>query len=101
MIIPYNQVLILGVILFLLGLSCLLTRRNLIMTLIGVEIMMNAAAIVFVAGALRWQQLEGQAFVIFIIGIAAAEVAVGLALIVGAYLRSGSVDPDRLDSLKW
>jgi NADH-quinone oxidoreductase subunit K len=94
MIVSFNHVLILAVILFLLGLSCLLTRRNLIMTLIGVEIMMNAAALLFVAGALRWQQLEGQAFVIFIFAVAAAEVSVGLVLIVGAYLRSGSVDPD-------
>jgi NADH-quinone oxidoreductase subunit K len=101
MIVPYNQVLILAAIIFLLGLVCLLTRRNLIMTLIGVEIMMNAAAILFVAGALRWQQLEGQAFVLFIIGVAATEVSVGLALIVGAYLRSGSVDPDHLNVLKW
>jgi NADH-quinone oxidoreductase subunit K len=101
MIVPFNHVLILAIILFLLGLSCLLTRRNLIMTLIGVEIMMNAAALLFVAGALRWQQLEGQAFVIFIFAVAAAEVSVGLTLIVGAYLRSGSLDPDGYSRLKW
>ena len=101
MIVPYGQVLILTVILFSLGLACLLTRRNLIMTLIGVEIMMNAAALLFAAGALRWGRLEGQAFVIFIIGVSAAEVAVGLALIIGAYRRSGSVDPDRFTHLKW
>ena len=101
MIVPFNHVLILAVILFLLGLSCLLTRRNLIMTLIGVEIMMNAAALLFVAGALRWRQLEGQTFVIFIFAVAAAEVSVGLTLIVGAYLRSGSVDPDGYSRLKW
>ncbi len=101
MIVPYSHVILFASILFSLGLLCLLTRRNLIMTLIGVEIMMNAAAILFVAGALRWQQLDGQAFVIFIIGVAAAEVSVGLALIVGAYLRSGTVDPDVYDVLKW
>ena len=101
MIVPYSHVILLASILFSLGLLCLLTRRNLIMTLIGVEIMMNAAAILFAAGALRWQQLDGQAFVIFIIGVAAAEVSVGLALIVGAYLRSRTVDPDAYDVLKW
>ena len=99
MIVPYNHVLVLATILFVMGLICLLTRRNLIMTLIGIEIMMNAAAIVFVAGALRWQQLEGQAFVLFIIGVAATEVSVGLTLIVGAYRRSGSVDPDHFTIL--
>ncbi len=101
MIVPYNQVLILAVAIFLLGLVCLLTRRNLVMTLIGIEIMMNGAAILFVAGALRWQQLEGQAFVLFIIGVAATEVSVGLALIVRAYRRSGSVDTDHFNILKW
>ena len=101
MIVPYNHVLILSAIIFLMGLICLLTRRNLIMTLIGVEIMMNSAAILFVAASLRWQQLEGQTFVLFIIAVAATEVSVGLALIVGAYLRSGSVDPDNYNYLKW
>ncbi len=99
MIVPYNHVLVLGAILFVMGLACLLTQRNLIMTLVGVEVMMNAAAIVFVAGALRWHQLEGQAFVLFIIGVAAAEVSVGLTLIVGAYRRNGSVDPDHFNIL--
>jgi NADH-quinone oxidoreductase subunit K len=65
-----------------------------------VEIMMNGAAILFVGGSLRWQQLEGQAFVLFIIGIAAAEVSVGLALIMAAYRHRGTVDPDRFDILK-
>lgn len=101
MIVPYSHVLILATVIFLLGLVCLLTRRNLIMTLIGVEIMMNAAAILFVTASLRWQQLEGQAFVLFIIGVAGAEVSVGLALIVGAYLHSGTVDPDSYKFLKW
>ncbi|MGC1403231.1 MAG: NADH-quinone oxidoreductase subunit NuoK [Thermodesulfobacteriota bacterium] len=101
MIVPYSHVLILSAIIFLMGLICLLTRRNLIMTLIGVEIMMNSAAILFVAASLRWQQLEGQTFVLFIIAVAATEVSVGLALIVGAYFRRGSVDPDNYNYLKW
>jgi NADH-quinone oxidoreductase subunit K len=101
MIVPFGQVIILSALLFLLGLICLLTRRNLIMTLIGVEIMMNAASVLFVAAGLKFRHLEGQAFVIFIIAVAAAEVSVGLALIVGAWLRSRSIDPDGLDFLKW
>ena len=100
MIVPYSHVLILAAALFSIGLACLLTRRNLIMTLIGVEVMMNAAALLLVAGALRWQQMSGQAFVLFIIAVAAAEVSVGLALVVGAYLHSGSVDPDHYHTLK-
>ncbi len=101
MIVPYGHVQLLAGIVFFMGLVCILARRNLIMTLIGVEIMMNAAAIAFLAAALRWQQLEGQAFVLFIIVVAAAEVSVGLALIVSAYRRTGSVDPDAYNILKW
>ncbi len=101
MIVPYGHVQFLAGIVFFMGLVCILARRNLIMTLIGVEIMMNAAAIAFLAAALRWQQLEGQAFVLFIIAVAAAEVSVGLALIVSAYRRTGSVDPDAYNILKW
>lgn len=101
MIVPFGQVFILAALLFLLGLICLLARRNLIMTLVGIEIMMNGGAILFLAASLRWGQLEGQAFVLFIIAVAATEVSVGLVLIVGAYLRRGSVDPDRYDLLKW
>ena len=100
MMVPYSHVLILASAVFVLGLACLLTRRNLIMALMGVEIMMNGAAILFVAGALNRQQLEGQAFVLFVMAIAAAEVSVGLALILAAYRQSGTVDSDRFRILK-
>ena len=101
MIVPYGHVLILCGILFSLGLICAIIRRNLIMMLIGVEIMLNAAAILFVAGSLRWHQLEGHVFVLFIMAVAAAEVSLGLALIVYAYRRTDSVDPDTYSVLKW
>ena len=93
--------LILAAAVFCLGLVCLLTRRNLIMTLIGVEIMMNGAAILSLACSLRWRRVEGQAFVLFIIGVAATEVSVGLALVLAVYRSKGSVDPDRFAFLKW
>ncbi len=94
--VPFGHVLILAGSLFLLGLFCAVTRRNLIMILLGVEIMLNATAIVFVGGSLLWQQMEGQAVTLFILAIAAAEVSVGLALIVSIYRRTGSVDPHQL-----
>jgi len=100
MIVPLGHVLLLAGLLFSMGLICILVHRNLIMTLIGVEIMMNAAAIVFVAAALRWQLMQGQAFVIFILALAAAEVSVGLAMAVSVYRRTGSIDPDHYDILK-
>jgi NADH-quinone oxidoreductase subunit K len=100
-IVPYGHVLLLAGILFVLGLVCAVARRNLVMVLLGVEIMLNAAGIAFVGAALRWQQLEGQIFVLFIMTIAAAEVSVGLALIVRAYRRTGSIDQNTYDLLKW
>ena len=100
MIVPLGQVLLLAGLIFSMGLICILIHRNLIMTLVGVEVMMNAAAIVFVAAALRWQLMQGQAFVIFILALAAAEVSLGLALAVSVYRRTGSIDPDHYDILK-
>ena len=94
MIVPLNHVLLLSAVLFGLGMFCTLARRNLIMMLLGIEIMLNAAAVAFVGAALHWQQMEGQAIVIFIMAIAATEVSIGLAAILVAYRRSGSVDPD-------
>ena len=93
MIVPINHVLLLSGLLFALGLFATLARRNLIMMLLGIEIMLNAAAVAFVGASLHWQQMEGQAMVIFILAVAATEVAVGLAAIIGIYRRSGSVDP--------
>jgi len=101
MIVPLGHVFTLAGLVFCMGLVCLVARRNLIMTLVGVEVMMNAAAIAFVAGALRWQLMEGQAFMLFILAMAAAEVSVGLALIVGVFRLTGSLDPDRYDILRW
>jgi len=101
MIVPYGHVIVLAGMIFAVGLVCMAARRNLIMLLVGVEIMMNGAAIAFVGAALRWQLLTGQVFVLFLIGVAAAEVSVGLVLIVAAYGKTGSLDPDAYNILKW
>jgi NADH-quinone oxidoreductase subunit K len=98
--IPFGYVLALAGIVVVLGMICTVARRNLIMMLLGVEVMLNGAAIAFIAAALRWQQLEGQAFVLFIIAIAAAEVSLGLALIVYLYHRTGSLNPEDYRVLK-
>ncbi len=100
MIVPYGNVLLLAGILFLMGAACAAARRNLLMILIGVEIMLNAAGIAFVGASLKWQRLDGQAFVLFILAVAAAEVAVGLALIVHLQRRTGSVDADRYNGMR-
>ena len=93
MIVPYSHVLALAGIVFLLGMVCTVTRRNLIMVLLGLEIMLNAGALALVGASLRWMSMDGQALALFIVVVAAAEVSVGLALIVCVYRRTGSVDP--------
>ena len=93
MIVPLGHLIVLSTLLFALGLFATLARRNLIMMLLGIEIMLNAGALTFVGAALRWGQMEGQAVVIFILAIAATEVAVGLAAIIGYYRYTGSIDP--------
>jgi NADH-quinone oxidoreductase subunit K len=100
MIVPYGYVLMLAGILFLMGAACAMARRNLIMILIGVEIMLNAAGIAFVAASLRWAALAGQGFVLFIMAVAASEVAVGLALIIYVRRRTGTVNADEYNMLK-
>lgn len=100
MIVPFNHVLVLAGLLFMLGIFCVVVRRSLIMILLGVEVMLNAAAIILVGASLLWQNLDGQAIVLFVFAIAAAEVSVGLAFIVWAYRRTGSVDPENYNILK-
>jgi len=99
-IVPFSHVLFLAILLFILGAACAVARRNLIMILIGVEIMLNAAGLAFIGASLKWQQLDGQAFVIFILTVAASEVAVGLALVLYSYRHTGSVDANRYNLLK-
>ena len=101
MIVPFGHVFFLAGLVFAMGLFCIVAHRTLIMTLIGVEVMMNAAAIAFVAASLRWHLMEGQAFVLFILAVSAAEISLGLALVVSLYRRTGSIDPDHYDILKW
>jgi NADH-quinone oxidoreductase subunit K len=100
MIVPFGHVLFLAGVLFLLGIFCAVVRRNLIMILLGVEIMLNAVSVAFVGAALRWHHLEGQVFVLFILAVAATEVSVGLSLIIYAYRRTGSFDPGAYNILK-
>jgi NADH-quinone oxidoreductase subunit K len=100
MIVRFGYVLLLAGLLFLLGAFCALTRRDLIMIVLGVEVMLNASAIAFVGAALHWGQLEGQAFVLFALTVAAVEISIGLALVVYAFLRKGSFDPSRFNLLE-
>jgi NADH-quinone oxidoreductase subunit K len=76
----------------------MVARRNLIMMLLGLEILLNASSIAFVGASLRWHHMDGQAMALFIMAVAAAEVSVGLALIMALFRGTGSVDPEALET---
>jgi NADH-quinone oxidoreductase subunit K len=100
MIVPFTHVLILAGLLFAMGLACLLAwRSNLIMMLIGIEVMLNAAILAFVGGSAFWGNVDGQIFSLFIIAMTSAEVSLALALVVYLHRRSRSVDSDRFTTL--
>jgi NADH-quinone oxidoreductase subunit K len=98
--IPMQHVLFLAVTLFTLGLIGLLTRRNLIFTLMSVEIMLNASGLAFVAGSYQWGQPDGQVMFIFILAMAAAEVSVGLALLLQFHRREPTLDSDTASEMR-
>lgn len=98
--VPLEHVLALASILFALGLVGLLVRRNLLFLLISVEIMLNAAGLGFVAAGAHWGQADGQVFFLFVLTMAAAEVAVGLALVLQLERRLGTLDADVVSRLK-
>lgn len=92
--------LILAGVLFTLGMMGVLVRRNIIFMLMSVEIMLNAAGLAFLVAGSRWMQSDGQVMFLFILSMAAAEVAVGLALIVQIYHRHKTLDADVASSMK-
>ena len=100
---PLHHYLLLAALLFSIGLAGALTRSNAILVLIGIELMLNAANLNFIA---FWrygphpEALSGVMFVIFSIGIAAAEAAVGLALIIAIYRHFKTTNLDQIDSMK-
>jgi len=97
---PVNYYLGLAIILFTLGALGVLIRRNAIVIFMSIELMLNAANLAFVAYARYWQSMNGQIFVFFIMTVAAAEVAIGLALIVTIFRTKASIDVDQISTLK-
>lgn len=92
--------LLLAGLLFVLGLIGILVRRNLIFILLSLEIMLNAAGLAFIVAGARWASTDGQVMFIFILAVAAAEVAVGLALILQHYRRYGTLDADLANKMR-
>lgn len=97
---PVNYYLGLAIILFIIGALGVLIRHNAIVIFMSIELMLNAANLAFVAFARFWQSMNGQVFVFFIMTVAAAEVAIGLALIVTIFKTKASIDVDQISTLK-
>ncbi len=97
---PVTYYIALSAVLFILGAVGVLIRRNLIVIFMSVELMLNAANLAFVAFARYYQSMNGQVFVFFIMAVAAAEVAVGLSLIVAIYRSRHTIDVDEMSEMK-
>ena len=98
--IPIEHVLVLSGVLFALGLTGVLVRRNVIFQLMSLEIMMNSTGLAFVAAGARWGAVDGQIMYMLILSLAAAEVAVGLGLVLQLERRLGHLDIDAASELK-
>ncbi len=98
--IPLEHGLILAGILFVLGLVGVLTRRNIVFILMSLEIMLNASGLAFIVAASRWGHADGQVMFLMILTLAAAEVAVGLGLIIQMHRRFHTIDINVLSQMK-
>ncbi len=98
--VPVNYYVILSAVLFTIGALGVLIRRNPLIIFMSVELMLNAANLAFVAFTSVFQKMDGQIFVFFVMTIAAAEVAVGLALIVQIFKTKHTINVDEMNNLK-
>lgn len=101
MTVPITHYMILSGLVFLIGLVGVLIRRNIIIILLSIELMLNATNINFVAFSSYLGNVNGQVFVFFALTVAAAEVAVGLAIIIALYRHHSSINVDDFQLLKW
>ncbi len=100
MIVPLNHLLIVAGLMFFMGMACTLARRNLIMILIGVEVMINAVGLTLVGASAYWRQLDGQLAVLLLMALTSAEVSISLAMVVYLQRRKGSIVADHYDEMK-
>jgi len=98
---PVNYYLVLAAILFAIGAFGVLLRRNVIVILMSVELMLNAVNVTFVALARKAQSVDGQVIVFFVMTVAAAEVAIGLAIILANFAQRRTVNADEIGLLRW
>jgi NADH-quinone oxidoreductase subunit K len=99
--IPFSSYLILSAALFTVGVLGFMLRRNVIVIFMSIELMLNAANLAFLSFAHFLNSLDGQIFVFFVMSVAAAEAAVGLAIIMAIYRTKETVNADELNLMKW
>jgi NADH-quinone oxidoreductase subunit K len=93
-------ILLLAAVIFVIGLTGVMVRRNMIYILMSVEIMLNASGMAFIAAGSKWGQPDGQVMFVFILTMAAAEVAVGLALVLQIVAKFKTLDSDAVSTMK-
>ena len=98
--VPTAYYLVLSAMLFSLGIAGFLVKRNVISVFISIELMLNAVNLTFVAFAHMWNQVSGQIFVFFVMVVAAAEAAVGLAIIIAIFRTRKTLNVDEIDLMK-
>ncbi|MGA8940926.1 MAG: NADH-quinone oxidoreductase subunit NuoK [Acidobacteriaceae bacterium] len=98
--VPTAYYLVLAAVLFCIGIAAFLIKRNVITIFMSIELMLNGVNLTFVAFAHMWHQISGQIFVFFVMVVAAAEAAVGLAIIIALFRARQTLDVDHVDLLK-
>ena len=100
-LVPLNYYLILSAVIFAIGVTGVVIRRNLIVVFMSIELMLNAVNITFIAFSRYLGSMAGQVIVFFVMAVAAAEAVIGLAIIISVYRNRQSLDPQEMQLLKW
>ena len=98
---PVHYYLVLSALIFVIGVAGVIIRRNLIIILMSIELMLNAVNLTFIAFARAQGSMDGQVIVFFVMTVAAAEAVIGLAIIIAIYRHRQTLDPTELHLLKW
>jgi len=100
-VIPLNHVIVLSLVIFAIGIVGALSRRNVFIVLMSIELMLNAVNLALVGFSSQLADLTGQILALFVITVAAGEAAVGLAIVVAVYRNRHSVNVDNMNIMKW
>jgi len=99
--VPLNYYLVLSAVIFAIGVAGVLIRRNIIVILMSVELMLNAVNLTFIAFSRSLGSMDGQVIVVFVMTVAAAEAVIGLAIIISVFRHRQTLDPQEMRLLKW